>query len=623
MDYSKVKIIIWDLDDTFWEGTLSEGGVKAIPGNIELVKCASRHGVINSICSKNSKEETIQRLREMGINDYFVFSSIDWTPKGERIRRMLRTMGLRPQNALFLDDNLQNLNEALHYSPDLMTGGPETTRELRNYFNSRPETDSALKRLSQYKVLEEKEEAKMEFTSNDDFLYACNLHVEMHEDCSQQLDRIAELIQRSNQLNYTKLRSSKEEIKSLINQENIKSGWVSVYDKFGDYGMVGFYAIDTIKNECVHFLFSCRTIGQGVEQYVYAKLGYPKLTVVGEVVSMVNNDPIPAWINQEKYVERDAEGVKGENKLKILFKGPCDLQGLTKYIKGNCEIDEEFTYVGKRGNVLSTQNHAASICGLLKYNQKEKQQLIEENIFMDEGYYDSQIFSKSYDIVFLSAVLENNVGIYRRKDTELLLPFSNGTYPLTDENNWGRYLRCEGKYDNGQNQFTEEYLRWFGQHYEFVGVETPEEYIARLDFIISHIPEKTRLCILLGSELRHESEQRPWMIDREKLHKVYNEALRKWAEEKKSRVYLLNINNVITKQEDYEGSINHFTVSVYYKLAQEVIQLLNEIAGLDLLEEKSKWNMLVDYTIRGIKRWSKNLLSRDLYNFCRNVYRQL
>ena len=114
MDYSKVKIIIWDLDDTFWEGTLSEGGVKAIPGNIELVKCASRHGVINSICSKNSKEETIQRLREMGINDYFVFSSIDWTPKGERIRRMLRTMGLRPQNALFLDDNLQNLNEALH-----------------------------------------------------------------------------------------------------------------------------------------------------------------------------------------------------------------------------------------------------------------------------------------------------------------------------------------------------------------------------------------------------------------------------------------------------------------------------------------------------------------------------
>ena len=77
MDYSKIKIIIWDLDDTFWKGTLSEGGVDAIPENIELVKTASRHGVINSICSKNTKDETLQRLNEMGVQDYFVFPSID------------------------------------------------------------------------------------------------------------------------------------------------------------------------------------------------------------------------------------------------------------------------------------------------------------------------------------------------------------------------------------------------------------------------------------------------------------------------------------------------------------------------------------------------------------------
>lgn len=622
MDYSKIKIIIWDLDDTFWKGTLSEGGVDAIPENIELVKTASRHGVINSICSKNTKDETLQRLNQMGVQEYFVFPSIDWTPKGERIKRMLKTMGLRPQNALFLDDNSQNLNEAKHYSPELMTSEPNIIKELVHYYEEKPESDAKLKRLSQYKVLEEKEAAKSEFSSNDEFLYACNLHVEIHEDCSSQLERIAELVQRANQLNYTKVRSTKEELEKLIGRDDVKAGWVSVYDKFGDYGMVGFYAVDTIKNECVHFLFSCRTIGQGVEQYVYAKLGYPKLKVVGEVISLLNNAPSPAWINQEIFTNSEKRG-KSAPRLKILFKGPCDLQGLTKYIKGDCLIDEEFTYVGNRGNVISTQNHAASICGLLNYSEEEKKQLISENIFMDDGYFDSQMFKENYDVVFLSSVLENNVGLYRRKKTSLLLPFSNCTYPLTDEKSWGRYLYCDDGYDNGQNNFSEEYLRWFREHYEFVGVETPEEYLSRLDYILSNLPEKTYLCILLGSELRDEREKRPWMVGREQKHIEYNKALRKWADSNKNRVRLLSLDSVINRQEDYDGSINHYSVRVYYNLAQEVISMLNDITGQNTLRSKNKFNTFADYIARRSKHLAKEILPGRLFTVIRLFYHNI
>ena len=28
IDYSKLKLIIWDMDDTFWNGTLSEGDIE-------------------------------------------------------------------------------------------------------------------------------------------------------------------------------------------------------------------------------------------------------------------------------------------------------------------------------------------------------------------------------------------------------------------------------------------------------------------------------------------------------------------------------------------------------------------------------------------------------------------
>ena len=34
IDYKKIKLVIWDLDETFWNGTISEGEVFVIPDNI-------------------------------------------------------------------------------------------------------------------------------------------------------------------------------------------------------------------------------------------------------------------------------------------------------------------------------------------------------------------------------------------------------------------------------------------------------------------------------------------------------------------------------------------------------------------------------------------------------------
>ena len=49
-----IKIVIWDLDETFWKGTLSEGAIDAVPLNSKTVQELSRRGIINSIASKNS-----------------------------------------------------------------------------------------------------------------------------------------------------------------------------------------------------------------------------------------------------------------------------------------------------------------------------------------------------------------------------------------------------------------------------------------------------------------------------------------------------------------------------------------------------------------------------------------
>src|SRR3954447_17963574 len=89
MIVNKVKLVVWDLDDTFWTGTLLEGGMVPVVRNAEMVKELSRRGIVNSICSKNGYEEAKAALIELGIWDHFVFPHIAFSPKGQAIANML------------------------------------------------------------------------------------------------------------------------------------------------------------------------------------------------------------------------------------------------------------------------------------------------------------------------------------------------------------------------------------------------------------------------------------------------------------------------------------------------------------------------------------------------------
>ena len=126
-----VKLVIWDLDETFWGGILSEGGIDYRPENHVLVNELGRRGVMSSICSKNDFDAVEEVLARQRIWDSFVFPKIAWRPKGELIHQTLEEMGLRGQNVLFIDDNPGNLAEASFYNPGLQTATPAVGHSLR------------------------------------------------------------------------------------------------------------------------------------------------------------------------------------------------------------------------------------------------------------------------------------------------------------------------------------------------------------------------------------------------------------------------------------------------------------------------------------------------------------
>ena len=59
VDFSGFKLIIWDLDETLWEGILSEGTARLSRRNIDLISNIVSSGVMYSICSQNDKDEVM------------------------------------------------------------------------------------------------------------------------------------------------------------------------------------------------------------------------------------------------------------------------------------------------------------------------------------------------------------------------------------------------------------------------------------------------------------------------------------------------------------------------------------------------------------------------------------
>ena len=96
----------------------------------------------------------------------------------------------------------------------------------------------------EYKILERKTEAKEKFSSNENFLRESNIRVTVNKNCLEEIDRIYELVTRTNQLNFTKNRQDKKQLIEMISSDWNDNGYVSVRDKFGDYGLVAAALVD-------------------------------------------------------------------------------------------------------------------------------------------------------------------------------------------------------------------------------------------------------------------------------------------------------------------------------------------------------------------------------------------
>lgn len=604
VDVSKIKLIIWDLDDTFWTGTISEQEVAPASQACDLVLMCAKKGIISSVCSKNDMEPCVSKLREWGMDKYFVFMSVNWRPKGERIKEILSAMNLRAENTLFIDDNALNLEEAVYYSPELMTAGPDKIPWLYERISQLDKSDETMSRLESYRLLEKKHKIKESMGSNEDFLRQSNIRAEFHTDCTKHTERLHELVMRANQLNFTKLRPDKEEFAALLKDKSVNSGYITASDKYGEYGIIGFYAVKD--NKLVHFLFSCRTLGMGLEQYAYAKLGFPELEIIGDVsVSIGKDTPVPDWINTASSIqENDFEDIK-KTDFKVLMKGPCDLNQIFSFIKNEDMFDCEFTYVSREKHSLGVSiegmNHTAQIVQAYSVTEEQKNTVCALP-FTESHMFSDCIYKNDYGMVFISILTDANLGVYRHRKNGCKIAFGEYIYPLTEESMWDKYINKE-VYTANCN-FTREFLQQFAQDYEFLGRLSAEQTADNLKFIREHISSDTELVIMLGCEREYKDNILPAWCGRHNDHLKLNDCVRRVLGDCEN-VTLFDVNEYITSDDDFGDSINHYKKRVYYLMAQRFTELINNKAKTDIAKRTSKIKLAYQTLRQSVKKLIK------------------
>ncbi len=342
-----VRLVIWDLDETYWRGTLTEGGIKEyVQAHHDIVIELAKRGIMSSICSKNDMGSVMPILQAREIADYFIFPSISWEPKGIRVAQIIETVQLRPATVLFIDDNPNNLAEARAITPGLQTEDETFLAQILDDPRFKGKDDRGLTRLQQYKLLETKNHDWTKAGSNnEEFLRSCDVRVQIDYDIEVNIDRAIELINRTNQLNYTKRRlpDDIEEARRILRAEmshfNRQAGLIRVADKYGDYGYIGFFLAqndlssekDGLNLRLLDFCFSCRTLGMLVEKWVYDHLGKPVLTVSGDVLTDLAVDRKIDWVRLVDTLEDDGRLVQAvAPEIRLL--GGCEANSVSVYL---------------------------------------------------------------------------------------------------------------------------------------------------------------------------------------------------------------------------------------------------------------------------------------------------
>lgn len=272
------KCVVWDLDNTLWDGVLLEEQVSVKPEVIDVIKELDSRGILNSIASRGDESLALSNLEKNKLKDLFLIPQINWQPKSQSILRISSELNISLDAIAFIDDDEFELEQISYMLPDVLTFHAGEAKNLPMYpeFSPSEITVEAKERRKLYQAEIQRKTVEENYKSRKDFLISCCMKLTLRPMKEDDITRVLELMTRTHQLNTTGIILNKDEIKKIYHQGvNGKNIYVAeLEDRFGWYGIVGVAMCEAKKAlwRLNYLAISCRVMGRGIEKAILVTL---------------------------------------------------------------------------------------------------------------------------------------------------------------------------------------------------------------------------------------------------------------------------------------------------------------------------------------------------------------
>lgn len=330
------KVLALDLDNTLWGGVVGEAGPHGIvigSGSPEgesflafqkYVKRLKDTGVILAACSKNNEDDarapfTQNDQMALRLEDFASFHA-SWDAKPDRLRRIAQELNLGLDGFVFFDDNPAEREFVRAELPQVtvIEAPQDPTHFIRALqeslaFETTGFTAADTERTAQYQAEARRKEALSSAATPGAYLDSLQMRAEIHDIGPTNLDRVLDLITKTNQFNLTTRRHSRAAVEALLATPRSVCFAVSLADKFGSYGLISVVLAIPSDEESLKidtWLMSCRAMGRTVEHFTLNHLaaraveqGFSRL--LGEFLPTPKNAPVKLLLPDLGFINQD------------------------------------------------------------------------------------------------------------------------------------------------------------------------------------------------------------------------------------------------------------------------------------------------------------------------------
>jgi FkbH-like protein len=371
--YGKTKkCLVLDLDNTLWGGLVGDDGVENIVlgrdhpmGEAYLdfqryVKGLKQRGIILAVCSKNDVENARAGLSHpdsiLKLDDFSAFKA-NWNPKPANIREIAAELNIGLDSIVFVDDNPAERSLVAGQLPEVATPevGSDVSRfaeilETEHYFDVNKVVRDDLDRAGYYSSNVQRSAYQTGFDDYAEFLASLEMTAEIAPFSAVYIERITQLVNKTNQFNLTTRRHTSAEIEAIARDPMLVTLYGRLADRFGDNGLVS-VLIGRIANQTIEmdtWLMSCRVLNREME-----------LAMFDTLVELCQAKGIRRIVGF--YIPSKKNGMVADHYGKLGFsRGEEDADGRTSW---HYDVPEDYSaksrHIDRSGNATVAENALA------------------------------------------------------------------------------------------------------------------------------------------------------------------------------------------------------------------------------------------------------------------------